>query len=150
MSMDPDKIKALITLLDDPSEEIFNTVEDELLKAEVEIVPELEKVWETQPDGVMQHRIENIIHSLQFRDVKKRLKAWAAFDGENLLAGAWLIAKYQYPELTFEEIDQSINKMCTGFRVTTVIFLRPRTLLFVMFLIPERETLFRYRLFMLK
>jgi regulator of sirC expression with transglutaminase-like and TPR domain len=109
--MSPDKIKALITLLDDPSEEIFNTVEDELLKAEVEIVPELEKVWELQPDGVMQHRIENIIHSLQFRDVKKRLKAWAAFDGENLLAGAWLVAKYQYPELTFEEIDQSINKI---------------------------------------
>ncbi|MDK2841334.1 MAG: hypothetical protein PWQ17_839 [Anaerophaga sp.] len=111
MSMNPDKIKALITLLDDPSEEIFNTVEDELLKAEVEIVPELEKVWEMQPEGVVQHRIENIIHSLQFRDVKKRLKAWAAFDGENLLAGAWLVAKYQYPELTFEEIDQSINKI---------------------------------------
>ncbi|MGQ1891956.1 transglutaminase-like domain-containing protein [Thermophagus sp. OGC60D27] len=111
MSMDTQKIKALITLLDDPSEEIFSTVENELLKAEVDIVPELEKIWETQADGVVQSRLENIIHSLQFRDVKKRLREWKATDGEDLLTGVWLIAKYQYPELTYEEIDRSIDKL---------------------------------------
>jgi len=30
--MENDRIKALITLLDDPSDEVFHTVEDELLK----------------------------------------------------------------------------------------------------------------------
>jgi regulator of sirC expression with transglutaminase-like and TPR domain len=109
--METNKIKALITLLDDPSEEIFNTVESELMKAEVEIVPELEKAWEEHPDGVLQHRIEDIIHSLQYRDVKKRFRAWVAFDGDDLLTGAWLVARYQYPELTFEEMDEAINKL---------------------------------------
>ncbi|SFD85158.1 transglutaminase-like domain-containing protein [Thermophagus xiamenensis] len=109
--MDTQKIKALITLLDDPSEEIFNTVENELLKAEVEIVPELEKIWETQTNGVVQYRLENIIHTLQFRDVKKRLAEWKNNNGEDLLTGVWLVAKYQYPELTFEEIDRSIEKL---------------------------------------
>ncbi|WP_291857571.1 transglutaminase-like domain-containing protein [Marinilabilia sp.] len=109
--METNKIKALIILLDDPSEEIFSTVEGELMKAEVEIVPELEKAWEEHPDGIFQHRIENIIHSLQFRDVKKRFRSWVAFDGEDLLTGAWLVARYQYPELTFEEMDETINKL---------------------------------------
>ncbi len=109
--METNKIKALISLLDDPSEEIFNTVENELMKAEVEIVPELEKAWEEHPDGIFQHRIENIIHSLQFRDVRKRFRAWVTFDGDDLLTGAWLVAKYQYPELTLEELDAAINKL---------------------------------------
>jgi regulator of sirC expression with transglutaminase-like and TPR domain len=109
--METNKIRALITLLDDPSEEIFSSVESELMKAEVEIVAELEKAWEEHPDGVFQHRIENIIHSLQFRDVKKRFRAWVAFDGEDLLTGAWLVAKYQYPGLTFDELNEAINKL---------------------------------------
>jgi regulator of sirC expression with transglutaminase-like and TPR domain len=109
--METDRIKALITLLDDPSEEVYHTVENELLKAEVGIVPELEKAWESNSDGFLQQRIENIIHSLQFRDVKKRLRAWVTFDGEDLLTGAWLVARYQYPELSFKEVDESINKL---------------------------------------
>ncbi len=109
--METNKIRALITLLDDPSEEIFNSVESELMKAEVEIVPELEKAWEEHPDGILQHRIENIIHSLQFRDVKKRFRAWIGFNGDDLLTGAWLVAKYQYPELTFEELNDAINQL---------------------------------------
>ena len=43
--MDKDKLQALISLLDDPDEEVFQTVEGELLKGQVEIVPELEKAW---------------------------------------------------------------------------------------------------------
>lgn len=109
--MERNRIKALINLLDDPNQEIFDSVESELMKAEVEIVPELEKAWEEHPDGIFQHRIENIIHSLQFRDVKKRFRAWVAFNGEDLLTGAWLVARYQYPELTFEEIDEVISKL---------------------------------------
>ncbi|MFO8002572.1 MAG: transglutaminase family protein [Marinilabilia sp.] len=111
VNMETDRIKALITLLDDPSDEVFNSVEGELLKAEVEIVPELEKAWEEQEDGVMQQRIENIIHSLQFRDLTKRFRSWVAYEEDDLLKGAWLVARYQYPELTFGEIDEAIGKL---------------------------------------
>lgn len=109
--MQADKIRALITLLDDPSREVFDSVEGELLKAEVDIVPELEKAWESQSNEIFQQRIEDIIHALQFRDVKQRFKTWVASEGDDLLTGAWLVARYQYPELTFEEVDQAINKI---------------------------------------
>jgi len=111
VTMETEKLNALIALLDDPNEEVFNSVEGELLKEEVEIVPELERAWEAQEDNILQQRIENIIHSLQFRDVRKRFKNWLLYEEDDLLEGAWLVARYQYPELTFEEVNNGINKL---------------------------------------
>ncbi len=107
--MKKERINALITLLDDPSDEIFNSVELELLKEEVVIVPQLELAWESTHDDRCQQRIENIIHSLQLKDVTSRLRKWAATPNRKLLEGAWLIARYQYPELRLEEVTQTID-----------------------------------------
>lgn len=108
--MERNKVLALITLLDDPSDEIFSTVEGELLKEEVDIVPDLEKAWESTYDSTYQRRLENLIHTLQFKDVKGRLRQWLAAP-EDLLYGAWLVARYQYPGLRYEELDLKINQL---------------------------------------
>lgn len=109
--MDKNKIQALISLLDDPSDEIFNTVEGELLKEEVEIVPELEKAWESTLDATYQKRLENLIHTLQFKDVKDRIRKWLNNSEDDLLYGAWLVSKYQYPELKYDDINERINQL---------------------------------------
>lgn len=109
--MDRNKIQALISLLDDPSDEIFNTVEGELLKEEVNIVPELEKAWESTLDANYQKRLENLIHTLQFKDVKDRLRNWLEHSVDDLLYGAWLVSKYQYPELKYDDINERINQL---------------------------------------
>lgn len=108
--MERNKVLALISLLDDPSDEIFSTVEGELLKEEVDIVPDLEKAWESTYDSIYQRRLENLIHTLQFKDVKGRLRQWLAAP-EDLLYGAWLVARYQYPGLRYEELDLKINQL---------------------------------------
>lgn len=108
--MERNIVLALITLLDDPSDEIFSTVEGELLKEEVDIVPDLEKAWESTYDSTYQRRLENLIHTLQFKDVKGRLRQWLAAP-EELLYGAWLVARYQYPGLRYEELDLKINQL---------------------------------------
>lgn len=108
--MERNKVLALISLLDDPSDEIFSTVEGELLKEEVDIVPDLEKAWESTYDSTYQRRLENLIHTLQFKDVKGRLRQWLAAP-EELLYGAWLVARYQYPGLRYEELDLKINQL---------------------------------------
>lgn len=109
--MDKNKVIALISLLDDPNEEIFSTVEGELLKEEVDIVPELEKAWESTLDSAYQKRIENLIHTLQFRDVKSRLRAWLQSPDDDLLFGAFLVSRFQYPELRYEDINDKINQL---------------------------------------
>lgn len=109
--MERNKIQALISLLDDPSDEVFSTVEGELLKEEVDIVPALEKAWETTIDANYQRRLENLIHNLQFRDVKGRIRNWLNSPEDDLLYGAWLVSKYQYPELKYEDLNDKINQL---------------------------------------
>lgn len=106
--MDTSKIKALIALLDDPNEEVYSTVEGELLKEPIDVVPELEKAWETSLDGVFQRRVENIIHTLQMNDIFTEVKTWLLDDKRDLLKGAYLVAKYHFPELTMEAVKEKL------------------------------------------
>ena len=82
---DDQKVKALINLLDDPNEEVFAPVEQVLLQSPVEIVPLLEKAWEQSTDELFQSRLTNIIHSIQFNDVKNELSRWIKNDDKELL-----------------------------------------------------------------
>ena len=59
-------IQALLQLLDDPSNEVFNHVSQGILKQGEDIIPELEKAWETSLNEVLQERIENLIQEIQF------------------------------------------------------------------------------------
>ncbi len=109
--MDTKKLHALISLLDDPDVEIYSTVENELRKEKVEIISELEKAWETSIDVIFQKRVENIIHSLQFDNLKHALKEWALSGEKDFLYAVFLVAKYQYPELSYSVILDTIKEI---------------------------------------
>lgn len=94
------EIEALINLVDDEDESIYFHVKDKLMSYGTDIVPYLEKAWETKRLGEdFRKRIEVIIHDIQFKDVVEGLKAWIEGGGKDLLTGVMLINKHQYPEL---------------------------------------------------
>lgn len=107
--MEINKIKALIDLLDDPDSEIFETVKNQLLKQGASIIPELEKSWESSLNNNLQDRIENIIQQIQFKDTAANLQKWNEKDKDAILLGAFLVAKYQYPDLEFNKILKQIE-----------------------------------------
>ncbi|HBX53339.1 MAG: hypothetical protein A2275_10415 [Bacteroidetes bacterium RIFOXYA12_FULL_35_11] len=107
--MEPEKIKALINLLDDPNEEIFTTVKQTLLDEGVEAIPELEKAWDLSQELVLQSRIEDIIRNIQLKIIKNNFSVWAHSEKNDLLEGVYLIAKYQYPDLRFEDVREKIE-----------------------------------------
>jgi len=109
--MKKERIKALITLLDDPNEEVFTSVENELLKERVDIVPELEEAWENSLDNLFQERIETIIHNIQLQDIYNELKKWLKTDHSDLLQGVYLVCKYQYPELQLSNITDVLSEL---------------------------------------
>ena len=91
-------IKALVKLIDDPDEDIFLHVRDELIKCGSKAIPYLEKSWEDDYYGlVFQSRIENVIHDIQFEDIKVALEKWNDCAEKDLLEGAIIVARYQYP-----------------------------------------------------
>lgn len=108
----PEKeIQALFRLLDDPDDEVFNMVAEQLLYCGKEIIPGLEYLWENTENNEVQDRITQLIHRVQFKDTCKELKDWAAAANPELLRGAILIAKYQYPELNIPFLLTQFDKI---------------------------------------
>jgi len=105
------ELKAIITLLEDPDKEIFEAVYQSLMEKGVDIVPDLEKAWETSENSQTQDKIENIIQKIQLNFVHQLLSNWIHDGAIDLLDGAFIVAKYQYPDLGLFEIQNPIEKI---------------------------------------
>ena len=105
------EINALIRLLDDPDSLVFDTVSSNLQKKGIDIIPELEKAWETALNEEVQSRLENIIQRIQTEYVKEKIAKWINREKPDLLKGAYYIAKSKYPELKLREIENSIENI---------------------------------------
>ena len=104
-----EEIAALVTLLDDPDSSVHNPVIERLIEHGEPAVKVLEHTWEVSANISLQERIENVILLIQRGVIKKELKDWADCRGDQLIYGAYLIAKSQYPDLQFSEIEDRIG-----------------------------------------
>jgi len=98
------EISALVKLLDDPDPEVFQHVEKRLLEHGSSVIHFLETEWEKSLDTLLQERIENIVHQIQFNNVKEDLNLWYQSGAFDLLQGAMVINRYQYPDLDESKI----------------------------------------------
>lgn len=109
--MDDNKIKALISLLDDEDYEVFSHVEREIISQGESIIPFLEMEWENNFNPIVQRRIEDLIHTLHFELLVFRLKEWKENGGLDLLEGMWIISTFQYPDLEFKKLKSDIEQI---------------------------------------
>lgn len=109
--MNPKELQALISLLDDPDENIYNHIREKILSLGQEVIPSLENAWEHSFDPLIQSRIEDIIHKIQFEKISTELREWAKSEEQDLLKGTLLIARYQYPDLDEEKIYKQIEQI---------------------------------------
>jgi len=105
------ELKALVTLLEDDDEEIISHVEKKLMEIGTGVIPLLEQEWETNFNPLIQRRIEDLIHALQFELFQERLEDWKVNREDDLLEGLWLVATYQYPDLDLEELRQQVHQL---------------------------------------
>jgi regulator of sirC expression with transglutaminase-like and TPR domain len=105
------RLKALIELLDDPDQIVFESVEKELLKENYRIIPELEQKWENSYDDFCQDRIENIIRHLQFKQTVKNLRRWVMSKDNDLLEGFICVDSFQYPDVNITNIHKKIERI---------------------------------------
>lgn len=109
--MDAKELDSLIRLLDDPDSEVFNHVERKLITMGPEVIAHLESVWEQSFDVLLQSRIENLIHKIQFEDVLRELELWQLSGSFDLLQGLIIINKYQYPDMDEQKIINQIESI---------------------------------------
>lgn len=108
------EISALVKLLEDNDDEVFKVVTEKLMEKGKGAIADLEKAWENSMNQIVQERIEILIQKIQFNGLLNELREWVGKGGENLLYGAFLIAKYQYPDLFFSEIEERIEVLRKG------------------------------------
>jgi len=105
------EISALFHLIDDPDEEVFNVVSTRIIDYGKGIIPNLENLWENTISGDVQERIELLIHRLHYQDLTEEFLQWNKNTHQDLLTGAILVARFQYPELTTASIYQEVEKL---------------------------------------
>lgn len=93
------EISALLTLIDDPDQEVFSTVSNRIVDYGRGIIPNLENLWENSTSEDVQERIEMLIHKLHYNDLVTDFTQWKENPYHDLLFGSLLVAKFQYPEL---------------------------------------------------
>ena len=106
--MDP-QLQALISLLDEPDQTSFSRIRDRIFAYGAQAVPMLESAWEQTFDAILQKRIEDIIHSIQFNQLYLEITNWSHFRSGNLLEGYLLFTRYQYPNMDTDEIRTQIQ-----------------------------------------
>ena len=103
-------IKALVQLIDDPDDNIYEHVRDQLKQYGNEAIPYLENSWSSSYYGMLfQSRVEKIIHEIKFEETKSQVQAWADSSDKDLLEGALIVARYQYPDLDEDFVRNAIQ-----------------------------------------
>jgi len=76
-----------------------------------EVIGRLETVWGQSFDVMLQTRIENLIHKIQFEDVLQELELWKLSGSFDLLQGLIIVNKYQYPDVDEQKIINQIESI---------------------------------------
>lgn len=105
------EISALFRLIDDPDEEVFGAVSTKIIDLGKTIIPNLEHLWETTPNEQIQERIEMIIHRLHYTDLTEDFRQWSLAGHHDLLVGALLVSKFQYPDLSTSATLLEVEKI---------------------------------------
>lgn len=105
------EINALIDLLDEPNELVFESIKKKIFSYGSTAVSFLEDAWQNSFNDLIRERVENMIHKIRLEKTANELKAWAKNGEDDLLEGFILISGYQYPNLEKEVILKKLEKI---------------------------------------
>jgi len=103
------EIISLVRLLEDNDAIVSGIVFNKLIEKGIDAVPDLEKAWESSSIPGIQLKLEDIVHQIQLNQLKTDVREWLSNGSEDILYGAFLVAKYQYPDLNFSDIEKQIE-----------------------------------------
>jgi len=105
------ELKALVSLLDDDDTVVSSNVEEKILSLGNYIIPQLESHWESTFNPIIQKRLEDLIHTMQFSRLQHRLTQWKSSKEQDLLEGLWMVATYLYPDLELIKLRNDLEQI---------------------------------------
>ncbi len=109
--MNEEKVRALISLLDDSDPNVYINISKELSKLPASDIPYLEDIWLESDSPLLQERLESIIDEIHHNSIIKELISWKNSPKQNLIEGAILINKSVSYHLSTTNVKTTINKI---------------------------------------
>ena len=110
-STENSSLAALIQLLDEPDENAFSLVQDQLFSIGSDALVPLEKTLENTFNPLVQERIQYIIKRLNQENLYVDFVNWTNLNQEDLLRGFILVSRTQYPLLDEAEMIMQIEQI---------------------------------------
>lgn len=105
------ELNALISLIDEPNEEMFFSIRDRITTYGKDAIPFLEEAWMSAKSEEDVERIEDLIDDIRFTDLYYELQNWSYFHSNDLIKAYLLLSQFRYPELNVEKYTEKYNKL---------------------------------------
>ncbi|MGE9515979.1 MAG: transglutaminase-like domain-containing protein [Solitalea-like symbiont of Acarus siro] len=103
---------ALMKLLDDPDNHVFTSIKDKICSYGTPIISELlAKKLNPSTEALTVKRIEALIQTIKFYELRNDLINWKTTNSHNLIDGSLLICKYAFPDINNNEIIDKLDKI---------------------------------------
>lgn len=104
-------LNALISLIDEPNEEMYSSIREKISTYGKDAIPFLEEAWMTTVDEENVERIENLIDDIRFTDLYFELENWSQFHSNDLIKAFLLLTQFRYPELDIAKYTEKVNRL---------------------------------------
>ena len=111
MEINPEELRALIFLLEDPDPEVQEVVRQKLTDFGPEVIPFLEEAFLKEPTTENQIHINEMIEDIQFSILKSAILNWASTGAKDLFDGVYLSCLFKYPQLNKQDLNNRIDKI---------------------------------------
>jgi regulator of sirC expression with transglutaminase-like and TPR domain len=105
------ELQALISLVDEPDDNLYSRVRDRIFDYGIDAVPALEEAFSNFPDDFVQQRIIHLVHDIQQQHLYNELHHWKHFGGQDLLSGYLIVTRHQYPDLDVGAITRTVGRL---------------------------------------
>jgi len=105
------ELEAQIQLLEDPDNQIFSMVREQIVNKGLDVIPMLEYAWGNSLIPIVHDRIENIIHEINFIQIKLAVEDWVSKGRKDWFDILYLVSKFYYQNISKEKLFDLISKI---------------------------------------
>ena len=109
------ELNAIIQLLEDPDQEVYEVVSNKLVEYGTSLVPSLLQVQYASTSDLMQERIDVIIHQIQLKDAITQFKQWQSSSNPSVIEGLMIVSSIinvQFDKEATLQLFEQIRKSC--------------------------------------
>lgn len=105
------ELQAMISLLDDPDDLVYDQIKSELLTRGRPALPELENAIIQNTCGpIIKKRIREVIKTIKFEETAAALNQWMSREDKEIIDAMCIIGRYQYSGINEEVIYSTIDE----------------------------------------